>query len=87
MLLLILAGVATSAAQNSRTSGTLEGTISDTSGGLIPGVKVVLRQIETNQARTVDTDDQGFFRAADLLVGTYEVSIEDSRFAPYLHTD
>ena len=86
MLLLVLAGVATSAAQNSKTSGTLEGTISDTSGGLIPGVKVVLRQIETNQTRTVDTDDQGFFRAADLLVGTYEVSIEDSRFAPYLHT-
>jgi outer membrane receptor for ferrienterochelin and colicin len=86
VLLLVLVGVATSAAQNSKTSGTLEGTISDTSGGLIPGVKVVLRQIETNQTRTVDTDDQGFFRAADLLVGTYEVSIEDSRFARYLHT-
>ena len=46
------------------------------------------RQVDepANQTRTVDTDDQGFFRAADLLVGTYEVRIEDSRFAPYLHT-
>jgi outer membrane receptor protein involved in Fe transport len=34
----------------------------------------------------VYTDDQGFFRATDLLVSTYEVRIEDARFAPYLHT-
>ena len=52
VLLLALVGVVTAAAQNSKTSGTLEGRISDTSGGLIPGVKVVLRQIETNQTRS-----------------------------------
>ena len=86
LLLLALIGVATSTAQTSTTSGSLEGTISDTSGGRIPGVKVILRQIETNQTRTVNTDDQGFFRATDLLVSTYEVRVGDSRFAPYLHT-
>jgi carboxypeptidase family protein/TonB-dependent receptor-like protein len=86
VLLLGLAGVATSAAQTLRTSGTLEGTISDTSGGRIPTVTVVLRQNETNQTRTVNTDDQGFFRATDLPVGAYEVRIDDSRFAPYLQT-
>ena len=86
VLLLASVGLATAAAQTLKTSGTLEGTISDTSGGRIPGVKVTLRQIETNQTRTVNTDDQGFFRATDLLVSTYEVRIEDPRFAPYLHT-
>ena len=86
MLLVVLAGVSTSAAQTSKTSGALEGTVSDASGGVIPGIKVVLRQIETNQTRTIYTNDQGFFQAPDLLVGTYEVRIEDSRFAPYLHT-
>jgi hypothetical protein len=35
-----------------------------------------LRLIETNQTRTVSTDDQGFFRVTELLVGTYEVRIE-----------
>jgi len=64
----------------------LEGTISDATGGRIPGVKVSLRQIETNQARTVYTDDGGFFRATDLPVSSYEVRIEDERFVPYLHT-
>ncbi len=86
MLLLALVSVVPSTAQTSKTSGTLEGTISDATGGRIPGAKVSVRQIETNQTRTVYSDDEGFFRATDLLVSTYEVRIEDSRFAPYLHT-
>ena len=86
VLWLALVGVAMSTAQTLRTSGTLEGTISDATGGRIPGVKVSLRQIETNQARTVYTDDGGFFRATDLPVSSYEVRIEDERFVPYLHT-
>lgn len=84
VLLLALIGVATSTAQTLKTSGALEGTISDASGARIPGVKVTLRQTETNQARTVAADDQGFFRATDLPVGTYEVRIENPGFAPYL---
>src|SRR5437870_3091183 len=85
VLLLILAGVTASTAQTLKTSGTLEGTISDATGGRITGVIVDLRQIETNQTRTVNSDDQGFFRATNLVVGAYEVRIEGSGFAPYLH--
>jgi hypothetical protein len=84
--MLALVGVATAAAQTLKTSGTLEGAISDSTGGRIPGVKVSLRQTETNQIRTAYTDDQGFFRSTDLPVGTYEVRIENPGFAPYLHT-
>jgi hypothetical protein len=86
VVMLPLLVVATSAGQTSKTSGTLEGTISDASGARIPGVKVTLRQVETNQTHTVEADDQGFFRATDLPVGTYEVRIENSGFAPYTHT-
>jgi outer membrane receptor protein involved in Fe transport len=86
VLLFALMGVATSTAQTSKTSGALEGTISDASGGRIPGGKVSLREVETSQLRTVYADDQGFFRVADLPVGSYEVRIENAGFAPYLHT-
>jgi hypothetical protein len=86
VLLLALVGVVTAAAQTLKTSGTLEGTISDSTGGRIPGVKVNLRQVDTNQTRAVYTDDQGFFRSTDLPVGTYEVRIENPGFAPYLDT-
>jgi outer membrane receptor for ferrienterochelin and colicin len=86
VFLLALISAATATAQTLKTSGTLEGTISDSSGGRIPGVKVNLRQTDTNQTRVVYTDDQGFFRSTDLPVGTYEVRIENPGFAPYLHT-
>src|SRR2546422_28566 len=85
VFVLILAGVAASMAQTAKTGGTLEGTISDATGGRIPGVIVGLREIERNQTRTVNSDDQGFFRATGLVVGTYEVRIEGAGFAPYLH--
>jgi outer membrane receptor for ferrienterochelin and colicin len=86
VLLLALVGAASCAAQTLKTSGTLEGTISDTSAKRIAGVKVTFRQTETNQTRTVIADEQGFFRASDLPVGTYEVRIEQPGFVPYLHT-
>jgi outer membrane receptor protein involved in Fe transport len=86
VVLLALLGVASAAAQTLKTSGTLEGTITDATGGRIPGVKVNLRQTDTNQTRAVYTDDQGFFRSTDLPVGTYEVRVENPGFAPYLHT-
>src|SRR2546428_367417 len=86
LLLIALAGTATSAAQTLKTGGTLEGTISDMSGGRIPAGKVSLRQVDTNQTRTVSADDLGFFRATDLQVGTYEVRVEATGFAPFVHT-
>jgi outer membrane receptor for ferrienterochelin and colicin len=86
VLLVALLGVVRVPAQTLKSSGTLEGTISDSTRGRIPGVKVNLRQTDTNQTRVVYTDEQGFFRSTDLPVGTYEVRIENPGFAPYLHT-
>src|SRR5436853_2245505 len=71
------------AAQASRVGATLEGIVSDTSGAVIPNSKVTLHKPLTNQSRTVTTDEQGFFRAAQLAVGTYEVRVEQTGFAPY----
>src|SRR5437899_216083 len=66
------------AAQASRVGATLEGIVSDTSGAVIPNSKVTLHNPLTNQSRTVTTDEQGFFRAAQLAVGTYEVRVEQT---------
>ena len=71
------------AAQASRVGATLEGTVRDTSGAVIPDSKVRLHNPLTNQSRTVTTDEQGFFRAEQLAVGTYEVRVEQTGFAPY----
>ena len=78
--------VATAAGQTSKITATLEGTVTDTTGGVVPSAEVRLRNTATNQTRSVRADDQGFFRVSELPVGTYEVRVDQSGFAAYLHT-
>src|SRR5467141_5276612 len=82
---LFLVCVVSAGAQTSRIGATLQGTVTDSSGAVIPDVKVILRNTLTNQGRTVATDERGFFRAEALVVGTYEVRVEQAGFALYRH--
>lgn len=84
-LLLVSFLSATAISQTSKVGGTLAGTIADTSAATIQGAQVHLRNLATNQTRTVTSDDQGAFRANELAVGTYEVRVEQPGFAAYLH--
>src|SRR5467141_4513 len=85
MSFLFLVCVVSAGAQTSRIGATLQGTGTDSSGAVIPDVKVILRNTLTNQGRTVATDERGFFRAEALVVGTYEVRAEQAGFALYRH--
>src|SRR5467141_3277147 len=85
MSFLFLVCVVSAGAQTSRIGATLQGTVTDSSGAVIPDVKVILRNTLTNQGRTVATDERGFFRAEALVVGTYEVRVEQAGFALYRH--
>ena len=82
---LFLVGVPSAGAQSSRIGATFQGTVTDNSGAVIPNSKVALRNTLTNQSRNVETNDQGFFRAEQLAVGSYEVRVEQSGFAAYQH--
>ena len=73
-------------AQASRVGAAVEGIVSDATGAVIPNAQVALHNPLTNQARRVSTDGQGFFRAEQLAVGTYEVGVEQAGFAPYRYT-
>ena len=72
-------------AQISRVGSILDGSVTDSSGAVVPGVTITLREISTDQSRVLTSDDQGAFRA-ELPVGTYEVRLEQPGFAPYRHT-
>src|SRR6266849_2652947 len=74
---------ANAAAQASRVGATLEGIVRDISGAVIPNSTITLHNPLTNQFRALTTDEQGFFRAEQLAVGTYEVRVEQTGFAPY----
>ncbi|HVH70455.1 MAG TPA: TonB-dependent receptor [Candidatus Dormibacteraeota bacterium] len=73
-------------AQVSRVGATVEGTVRDSSGAVIPQAAIVLRNTLTNLSRTVTADDQGFFRVDQVGVGTYEARVEHSGFAPHRQT-
>ena len=79
-LLLLLAGTsAFLAAQSFR--GSIRGEITDASGSVIPGAKIVARNLGTSDSREVTTDPQGEFRFLELPSGEYEISA----VAPGLH--
>ncbi|MGA9625803.1 MAG: carboxypeptidase-like regulatory domain-containing protein, partial [Bryobacteraceae bacterium] len=48
-------------AQTSLVSGALAGSVSDSTGGRIPGATVTVRETATHQAREVSTDAEGGF--------------------------
>ena len=73
--LLILAISAICAAATAQTvTGTVQGTVTDTSGGVLPGVTVSVKHVETGTERTLVTNDQGFYSAPYLQIGRYVVT-------------
>ncbi|MCC6860086.1 MAG: TonB-dependent receptor [Bryobacterales bacterium] len=67
--------------QSQITTGTIQGTISDPSGAVIPNARVVLKAVETGVQRTVATDEQGRYTAPLLEVGGYEITVSAAGFA------
>jgi outer membrane receptor protein involved in Fe transport len=62
-------------------TGSISGTVSDTSGAAIPNVSVTARNVDTSLARTSTTGSGGLFAIPLLPVGVYEVSTELTGFA------
>jgi Carboxypeptidase regulatory-like domain len=62
---------------------TLNGRVTDSSGGSIPGVTVQVRNTRTNETTTVITDDQGNYNAPLLKPGTYSISAEQTGFKKF----
>ena len=56
-------------AQSAATTGAIEGTVLDESGGVLPGVSVALRNTATNYETTVTTGPNGRFRVRTPKLG------------------
>ena len=54
---------------------TLTGTVTDSSGAVIPNVQVSINDISTNVVRTVSTNAAGLYIAPNLQPGSYEVKV------------
>src|SRR5258707_1978237 len=61
-------------AQSQAAGGAIEGTVTDQSGGVLPGVTVSIRNTATGVTRETTTDASGLYRAPLLPIGPYEVT-------------
>ena len=63
------------------TTSAIEGVVKDTSGAVLPGVNVEVRNSDTNSSRTLTTDAGGRFSALQLPPGRYAVTLKLSGFS------
>src|SRR5262245_53223663 len=73
------------AAQDSR--GSIVGTATDASGGVLPGVSVTITNTATGVSQEVVTDERGAYRAFYLNPGAYSVTAELQGFKKIARRD
>ncbi len=85
--LLLLAGTGGVYAQGVGASGDLRGTVSDSSGAVLPQATVFVVDVAKGTRRTVLTDDKGEYRVMGLLPAVYDVSVDLSGFEKQTRKD
>lgn len=83
-VLLLIACLICSRSARTQAAGTLQGSVQDTSGALVPNAHVTATNAETRQSHTVLTDSSGNVAIPLLPIGTYLVRIETARFARFV---
>lgn len=66
--------------------GNLSGTVTDNSGAVVPGAKIVVENSATKVARQFTTNSAGYFSATQLPTGTYNVSADSKGFKKWQGT-
>ena len=69
------------------TQSTILGSVTDSSGGAVPGATVTVKNQGTGIERSLATNESGDYRIAGLEAGVYQVSITVQGFKSYVRTD
>ena len=72
--------VVAASAQAQITTAAIEGGVKDSTGAVLPGVVVEIRNLDTNVSRTLTTDERGRFIALQLTPGRYAVTFKLAGF-------
>ena len=78
-LMLVAAFFATSSALGQSTA-TVQGTVTDSKGAVLPNATVVVKNRNTSAERTTQTDSDGIYQVAALPVGVYSVEVRVQGF-------
>ena len=68
------------------TTGTISGTVKDSTGAVVPGAAVTIKNTDTGITRTATTDAEGRYRAPNLSLGNYQVQVEYTGFRTSLRS-
>jgi hypothetical protein len=64
-------------------TGSINGTVTDSSGAAVAGATVTVRQLTTNTVRTVTTSDVGSYTITQLAPGSYSVKVDKAGFSAF----
>jgi hypothetical protein len=65
----------------------VSGNVLDVSGAVVPGAKILLTNLKSNEARTTSTTSEGCFRFDGLNAGNYSLRIESPGFSAHVFED
>lgn len=67
------------------TTATVQGTVTDMSGAVVPGAQILVTNTGTGIAQSATTDDRGRYSVSTLQVGTYDVRATAKGFQTVTH--
>src|SRR6266571_6639965 len=80
-LFVLLAVASVVVSQTQITTGTIQGSVTDANGAVMPGATVEIKNLDTNIFKTLTTDEGGRFVALALPPGKYSVTVSKQGFA------
>jgi hypothetical protein len=83
LTLMIVVVMSWPAAAQSNVAGTIDGTLCDAQGRVIPGGTIAVHDLSNRFERSTTADAAGHFRMAGLPAGTYVVAVQARGFAPW----
>lgn len=75
LTLLVLLGINAKAASAQVGSATITGTVQDSTGAVIPGATIVLKDVENQTSRTETSNKTGFFSFVNLAASNYQATV------------
>src|SRR5438045_2140788 len=84
VMLLFAISQAPPAHAQSRSYTSLQGTVVDPSGAVIPGATVEIRNPVSRFERTTTTDNSGTFTISNIPFNPYHMTVTQPGFAPYV---
>jgi len=67
-------------------SGDIRGTVSDSTGALVPGVKVTVTNLATGVVKELTTNKDGLYDTSSVVEGTYSIKFEKDGFQSFERT-